>query len=143
MFNKLRRKMSEYDNQCILLHTKARQTENKAVSTLHCKPPPVEAIKKNLSRGSDFHQKSNAQVMSMKKKEPSLLFKPGQIKVRPVSCQLISNSHLQPRQVSPSLSNSLTVQSLRSYSLGLSLPQIVPRSIETSGRDLTKNFMRS
>jgi hypothetical protein len=55
MFNKLRRKMSEYDNQCILLHTKARQTENKAVSTLHCKPPPVEAIKKNLSRGSDFH----------------------------------------------------------------------------------------
>ncbi len=36
MFHKLQWKRSEYDRQCILLHTKARQTENKAVNTLHC-----------------------------------------------------------------------------------------------------------
>jgi len=53
----------------------------------------------------DYPKKSNAQVMSMQKMEPSRLFKPGQITVRPVSCQLISSSHLQPRQVSPSLSH--------------------------------------
>jgi hypothetical protein len=55
MFYKLRWKRSEYDRQCILLHTKARRTENKAVNTLHCKPPPVEAMKETLSQGSDYH----------------------------------------------------------------------------------------
>ncbi len=38
MFHKLRRKRSEYDSQCFLLHTTAKWTKTKAVNTPHCKP---------------------------------------------------------------------------------------------------------